>query len=161
MLRFAQPMFFVFGTALREQVRGLVADACPGCHDLRWLALVDTYRVFELYFIPLGKGRLQASTVRCDACGIERASDADRYAEVLSRTDADAIGVERAMPAHEAPRGLLERATPLLRELVLAGEDASRFIARFARFPQLADVERRELVAELTGMVTHLRGSRV
>lgn len=179
-------MFFVFGMNVRDRVRGLVADVCPGCRDLRWLEWVEVYRVFELYFVPLGKGRLQGSTVRCTVCGHEHPIDAARYHEAMTREQAAATSVDDAIasttpslarrledidaiaglavgPAYgedATARQLLERAARLLRQVELAGDDASPFLDRFRRFRDLASVERRELVAELAGYATHLRESR-
>jgi hypothetical protein len=176
-------MFFVFGMNDREHERGLVADGCARCRALRFHAVIDHVRVVSLYFIPLGKGRRRATLVRCESCGLQRRVEPLHYAATISRDEARAHEPEdvvaettpllaqrlAAIAAATEPRPgtayrddatidvQLERARALLREVELAGEDSSGYVERFARSAAIGDRELRELVAELSGYVAHLR----
>jgi hypothetical protein len=97
-------MWLIYGHTERRKRRGIVADECPLCEDVRPFLVTEHYVVSHLYFIPLGRGRLQASVRRCQACQGAFACDSTLYDQFLSVRQA------RTLPIDE----LLEQTNPNL-----------------------------------------------
>jgi GNAT superfamily N-acetyltransferase len=169
-------VFFIFGTTNRERERGFVVDRCAQCQSLRWFKVVDRYTVWHVYFVPIGRGELESTTVRCTQCDGRVGFDERRYTEILptrseepleaalARTTPELarrlerlarleqLGVEPAYRGTgDAGQDLLARAVERLRRLELGGVDASTWLARLERWPRLSPGERELLAAELGG----------
>ena len=99
-------MFVYFGTKEREEPRGIVAEACPRCGGARPFKVFDIYSTWHVYYISLGRGTRQASTMRCVECGTGFSVVHGRYAEVVP------VGEARALPWEE----LVRRSNPALLE---------------------------------------------
>jgi hypothetical protein len=170
-------MLFVFGTKDDARQRGFVVDRCAECRALRWLKVIDRYTVWHLYFVPIGRGSLEASVCECTRCGTTLTLDAERYSEVLpNKVDRplDEVVAEttpelarqlarlarleqiRNEPAYRSigdagPDDLLSTAVQRLRALELGGVDSGPWLARLERWPRLSPNERELLAAELGG----------
>ena len=170
-------MLFVFGTKEDARERGFVVDRCAECRALRWLKVIDRFTVWHLYFVPIGRGTLEASFSECTRCGTAAPLDADRYSEVLpNKVDGplDELVAQttpelarqlgrlarleqiRNEPAYRSigdagPDDMLSAAVKRLRALELGGIDTSPWLARLERWPRLSPNERELLAAELSG----------
>ena len=170
-------MLFVFGTKDQPRQRGFVVDRCAECRALRWLKVIDRFSVWHVYFVPIGRGTLEASTAECTGCGTAIALDPERYSEVLpekvdgpldelvEKTTPDLarqlgrlarLEQIRSEPAYRSvgdagPDDLLSAAVKRLRALELGGVDSGPWLARLERWPRLSPNERELLAAELSG----------
>jgi len=79
---------FFFGTRRREERRGIVAEHCPRCGDARPFAVIEHYQVGHFYYIPLGRGSLQATSIRCVNCASEFSFEPREYSRILSESEA-------------------------------------------------------------------------
>lgn len=71
------------GTKGREEPRGIVADICPNCQEIRAFAVIDQYEVPHLYYVSMGKGTLRGTSMRCVECRTLCAFDEHKYREVM------------------------------------------------------------------------------
>ena len=79
----------IFGTKGRDESRGIVADLCPSCQEVRAFAVIDQYEVAHVYFVGIGKGSLRGTSMRCVQCGTLCAFDEHKYREILPLTEAE------------------------------------------------------------------------
>ena len=170
-------MLFVFGTKDQQRERGFVVDRCSQCRALRWLKVIDRFSVWHVYFVPIGRGDLEGSTLECTDCGATSELKTDRYTDVLPTklegaleelvpqttpelakqlarlARLEQIGGEPAYRSigdagHDE---LLSAAVRRLRGLELSGVDSGPWLARVERWPRLSPSERELLAAELSG----------
>lgn len=172
-------MFFLFGTQEREELRGEVVDRCPQCQRLGFQSLVDHYRVWHAYFVPVGRGKYRLTTGDCHQCGARVELDPNAFASILPKgaskrtsleegarltnpavstvmaavTDIERLATQTPYRGSDDERreSALRDAARWLRELVERGEDVSAYSNRFLEWRQLGAEARSELVAELRG----------
>lgn len=61
-------MFIIVGTKHKKINVGWVADVCGFCRDVKPCRFFEVWEVGHLYFIPLGRGKVQAYEVQCETC---------------------------------------------------------------------------------------------
>jgi hypothetical protein len=90
-------MHIIAGMKQVEQVRGMVADFCPICREVRAFQLIRIGLVSHIYYVSSGAGTLAGYVIRCNECGLRLKTDSDRYAvtEKDSRVGIEALGVTR------------------------------------------------------------------
>jgi hypothetical protein len=97
-------MFFVmWGTTVRRESQGVVADLCPYCCELRPFEVMDHYRVGHLYYIPLGRGTFVARTRQCRRCWRQLAFDERTYSGAVQVVHARQMSLEEVL-ARTNPR---------------------------------------------------------
>jgi hypothetical protein len=72
-------MIFVWGTKRVEQNKGLVADFCPICRNIRTFQLVRVGMAGHVYYISFGAGKLAGHIIRCTECSVDLSVDPTRY----------------------------------------------------------------------------------
>ncbi|MBS2038293.1 zinc-ribbon domain-containing protein [bacterium] len=77
-----------FGTKGRDESRGLVADGCPNCRQIRAFNVIEQYEVPHLYWVSLGQGKLLNTYIRCLQCDQTFAFEAHKYRELMSCAEA-------------------------------------------------------------------------
>jgi len=113
-------MLIIHGQYQRPRVLGYVADYCAHCRDLKAFAYKEIRLVSHLYFIPLGRGKVQGQAITCTTCGTMFEAEASRYRNVLPSLMM--ASVEELAHATN-PQALVEMAERLEREArMLAGE---------------------------------------
>jgi hypothetical protein len=81
--------FFVsFGTKVRQEERGVVADRCPTCDRVRRFAVTEHSSSFHLYHIPIGGWKREAVVAECFCCARRFDCDPDAYDDVLPDAEA-------------------------------------------------------------------------
>lgn len=100
--------FLIWGTKRREENLGIVADYCPECEAICVFLLRDIYSVGHIYWIPLGRGSLQATAKRCWDCRMEFYAHEDDYEEILPRESYGKISMQ----------DMLERTNPRVAALI-------------------------------------------
>src|SRR5262245_61284414 len=98
-------MFLIWGSTRRTVCRGVVADECPLCAEVRAFTLTDDYEIEPIWFMPIGPESLVASKRRCPACAITFDCQPEDYELVLPNQEAKGLTVEE----------LLKRTNPILR----------------------------------------------
>ncbi len=73
-------MHVVAGMKQVEQVRGMVADFCPICREVRAYQLIRIGLVSHVYHVSSGAGTLAGYVICCNECGLRLKTDSDRYA---------------------------------------------------------------------------------
>lgn len=84
----------IFGTQGRDEARGLVADMCPQCQEVRAFAVIDQYEVPHVYWVNMGKGTLRGTAMRCVHCRTLCTFDQHKYREVMSCAEAEHADLE-------------------------------------------------------------------
>jgi hypothetical protein len=87
------------GTYLRHDVRGVVADGCTICKEMRRFTIIDSYLVPHFWFIPIGGGRLQQSIRRCLVCSNEFRCSPESYQRLLPEAAAARLSDEELRQA--------------------------------------------------------------
>jgi hypothetical protein len=62
---------------------GRVADFCPICRSCTALVLQRHTLTWHWFWIPLGSGKYEGDSLRCETCGTERPADVRIYASVV------------------------------------------------------------------------------
>src|ERR1043166_7184790 len=87
-------MLIIWGTKVNQYPRGVVADKCAVCEEVRRFDVTDHYRVGHIYFIPLGGGSLEATSRVCQSCGTEFVCDPEAYDNFLPASEADPLSLD-------------------------------------------------------------------
>jgi len=72
-------MFLIVGQKATRKELGWAADFCPICRGLSPLHVTQIRHVTHLYYIPLGRGKVQGYEKRCGGCGMKNVVDQVRY----------------------------------------------------------------------------------
>lgn len=99
-------MYIVWGTKHRAEERGIVADWCNLCGGIRAHKLTAHYMVGHIYYIPLGRGTLKATTRACTECTAETEADVAYYGRTMKPRDAAGVAMDTLM---EVTNGHLAR----------------------------------------------------
>lgn len=129
----------VWGTKIKRQRLGRVADFCPICRDFRPFTVHRVGAAGHVYYISVGKGKLVGHEIKCEDCGVAQSADLDFY-----RT----ISQDPLAAAHE----LEAVTTPHLRE---AYEERLAIESRL-RSGSLDPEQRRNLLFEPFALLSHL-----
>jgi hypothetical protein len=92
-------MFVIHGTYTPQKKRGLAADVCPRCVEVRPFLVTDHYQVTHLYFIPLGSGTYQGSSQECQHCRLRVLCRPSIYDRILSPKEVDGLSEEQFIVA--------------------------------------------------------------
>ena len=84
----------IFGTKGREEPRGIVADICPSCQEIRAFAVIDQFEVAHIYFVSMGQGKLLGTSMRCLECRTVCHFDANKYREIMPCSKAENSNLE-------------------------------------------------------------------
>ncbi len=84
-------MFIIWGSKHKEKRIGFIADNCPNCQQVKCFQVVEHYKVGHIYYISLGQGSLEATTMRCSSCNGEYNYNASRYA-LCSQSSSGQLG---------------------------------------------------------------------
>lgn len=87
-------MFVVWGTKLRTEDGGVVADWCTVCGAVHAFRLTNHFLVRHYQYIALGRGTYAHTSRKCVQCGAENICDPREYARILSSTEATGKTVE-------------------------------------------------------------------
>jgi hypothetical protein len=111
-------MFFIFwGTKVRKDCLGAVADWCPSCQAVQAFTVTNYFHVGHIYYISLGKGR-HVGTVRCCwECGWEGMCEEENYHDFLPIKEAEDLSDEE----------LIRLTNPLLTEQLETGQTVQDF----------------------------------
>jgi hypothetical protein len=134
-------MHIIAGMKQVEQVRGMVADFCPICREVRAFQLIRIGLVSHIYYVSSGAGTLAGYVIRCNECGLRLKTDSDRYAA----TEKDSrVGIE----------ALVRDTFPKLREVYAARLEVE---TRVKQNPQsLSADERKYILMEPFTLLNHL-----
>lgn len=124
-------MLIVLGKRIVRKRRGLSAEFCPACRDVRVFAAFERWLVPHVYFIPAGQRTCLGGELCCEVCGavLGVATEVVRLAESVRSSDLTEMA----------------RRTSVLGE---AGLDERLALERRARARQLSVAERRSLMLE-------------
>jgi len=101
----------IFGTKGRDDARGVIADGCPTCREIRAFAVIDQYEVPHVYWVSMGKGSLRGTHMRCVHCSGTFAFDAHKYREIMSCAEAEQSNLsELVRRTHPQLAGHLDQA---------------------------------------------------
>lgn len=101
----------IFGTKGRDDARGVIADVCPTCREIRAFAVIDQYEVPHVYWVSMGKGSLRGTHMRCVHCSGTFAFDAHKYREIMSCAEAEQSNLsELVRRTHPQLAGHLDQA---------------------------------------------------
>jgi hypothetical protein len=78
----------IFGTKGRDDARGVVADGCPHCREIRAFTVVDQYEVAHVYWVSMGQGTLRNTYIRCIHCNNSYAFEERKYRTLMSCSEA-------------------------------------------------------------------------
>src|SRR5690242_14426256 len=83
-------MFFYvsWGTKVRQDERGTVADRCPTCDRVRRFAVTEHFSSFHLYHIPLGGWKHEATVMECFQCASRFYCDPNDFDDVMPEDEA-------------------------------------------------------------------------
>ena len=78
----------IFGTKGRDDARGVVADGCPNCREIRAFTVVDQFEVPHVYWVSMGQGSLRNTYIRCLHCDQTYAFEERKYRTLMSCAEA-------------------------------------------------------------------------
>lgn len=99
-------MIFIWGTKVRTESLGTVADWCQACRRVRAFEVTNYYRVGHIYYISLGSGSLHATVRECWRCFSQFYCNEEDYDRFYDEADAEQMSIGK----------LLERTNTLLLE---------------------------------------------
>ncbi len=132
-------MFIVWGTKIVRKARGRRADYCPICREVRPFKAVEVRSVGHIYYIPLGRGKVEHMSDTCEDCDVELFREPGEGGEPVRDRWAD---VEE----------LIERTNPKLRQEIAGRLD----VERRAAAGQATSEERQALIFEPFAIVAPL-----
>lgn len=86
-----------FGVSERVELRGVVADRCPGCDgQVALFDVLDHFSSGHVYFIPTPDEHGGTSAV-CRSCGVHLACEEQLYEGFLSPVEADGLSLDEVL----------------------------------------------------------------
>jgi hypothetical protein len=110
-------MLIIWGTKVRQEPRGVVADKCAVCSEIELFDVTDHYEVSHVYFIPLGSGNRVAATRSCRRCGTIFDCEIDGYDGFLSDKSLANMTVNEVIAQTNAPLAKARYARKKLEEM--------------------------------------------
>src|SRR5271167_617511 len=84
----------IWGTKIRKDVRGIVAEKCSVCADTECFTVTDLYEVGHIYYIAIGKGTRIDCMSKCTRCGTQFRIAPDSYEDYLPRDAAERVTMD-------------------------------------------------------------------
>ena len=101
----------IFGTKGRDDARGVIADGCPHCREIRAFAVVDQFEVPHIYWVSMGQGTLRNTYMRCVHCNNIYAFEEHKYRSIMSCAEAERSNLpELVQRTHPELMGYLDQA---------------------------------------------------
>ncbi len=83
----------IHGTRIRRRSRGLIAEFCPICREIRLFRVTDLSRYRHVYWIPVTPGTPVSRELQCEGCGTALMERIDDQTSPIPRTSANVIHV--------------------------------------------------------------------
>ncbi len=90
-------MIIIWGSKHRKNDLGVVAEWCDSCQSVQPAIVTEHYQVGHIYYIPLGKGTLKATSRQCMRCGGEFMAERSAYSAFLPAAQVRAVNTDDLM----------------------------------------------------------------
>lgn len=106
--RYTDRMMIVWGKKIVRKRRGLSAEFCPVCRDVRVFEAVERWLVPHVYFIPAGRRTFLGGELCCESCGAVLWVETEVVRRAERARSPDIVGMARRTSAL-GESGLAER----------------------------------------------------
>src|SRR5215831_8904152 len=72
-------MFYWYGSRIKRQPFGYIAEYCPLCHRYRKFRVLELRKTDHVYSVSVGSGETVGHLAECADCGFAVPADARRY----------------------------------------------------------------------------------